>query len=111
MKDNKNKHSGQDSIDICPKKRYNKNNLIRKQSNHCCKLFDNGSHRYELHGTEWLYPFGASGTEQAPSGTFTRDKIGFLILTQIYRKVRNQATFIDLYLQFLTYVFRLDLNS
>ena len=30
---------------------------------------------------------------------------------QIDRKVRKQATFIDLYLQFLTYVFRQDLNS
>ena len=66
------------TIDICPKKHYNKNNLIRKQSNHCCKLFDNGSHRYELHGTEWLYPFGASGSGQAPSGTFTRNKKVFL---------------------------------
>ena len=57
---------------------------------------DNGSHRHELHGTERLYPFGASGTGQASSGTFTRDKTGFLILTQIYSKVRKQATFIDL---------------
>ena len=71
-------------------------NLIRKQSNHCCKLFDNGSHRYELYGTEWLYPLDASGTGQAPSGTFSRDKTGFLILTENDRKVRKQATFIDL---------------
>ena len=60
------------------------------------KLFDNGSYRYELYVTEWLYPFGASGTGQAPSGTFTRNKTGFLILTKNDRKVRKQATFIDL---------------
>ena len=91
-----NKNNGQNPIDNRPVTRYNIFNLIRKQSNHCCKLFDNGRHRHELYGTEWLYPFGASGTGQAPSGTFTRDKTGFLILTENDRKVRKQATFIDL---------------
>ncbi|ESL02433.1 hypothetical protein GCWU000282_02568 [Catonella morbi ATCC 51271] len=37
--------------------------------------------------------------------------LSFLILTENDRKVRKQATFIDLYLQFLTRIFRQDLNS
>ena len=63
---------GQKPIDIRPCTRYNICNLIRKLSNHCCKLNRNGGQLRELGGTEWLHPPGASSTGRAPKGALQR---------------------------------------
>ena len=47
-------NNGQKSIDIRPHTRYNIGNLIRKQCYHYRILSENGSHKYEFAGTEWL---------------------------------------------------------
>ena len=57
---NKQLIDGQKIIDIRPHTRYNVSNLIRKQCYHYCIQSENGSHKYEFAGTEWLNPQGDS---------------------------------------------------
>ena len=47
-------NNGQKTIEIRPHTRYNIGNLIRKQCYHYRILSENGSHKYEFVGTEWL---------------------------------------------------------
>ena len=53
-------NNGQKTIEIRPHTRYNIGNLIRKQCYHDRILSENGSHKYEFAGTEWLNPQGDS---------------------------------------------------
>ncbi len=57
---NKQLIDGQKIIDIRPHTRYNVSNLIRKQCYHYRIQSENGSHKYEFAGTEWLNPQGDS---------------------------------------------------
>ena len=56
------------SIDIRPHTRYNIDNLIRKQCYHYRIFSENGSHKYEFAGTEWLNPQGDSVTHLSARG-------------------------------------------
>ena len=57
---NKQLIDGQKIVDIRPRTRYNISNLIRKQCYHYRIQSENGSHKYEFVGTEWLNPQGDS---------------------------------------------------
>ena len=61
-------NNGQKTIDIRPRTRYNIGNLIRKQCYHYRILSENGSHKYEFVGTEWLNPQGDSVTHLSARG-------------------------------------------
>ena len=51
-----------------PHVRYNVSNLIRKQCYHYRIQSENGSHKYEFAGTEWLNPQGDSVTHLSARG-------------------------------------------
>ena len=55
-------------IDIRPHTRYNVSNLIRKQCYHYRIQSENGSHKYEFAGTEWLNPQDDSVTHLSARG-------------------------------------------
>ena len=61
-------NNGQKTIDIRPHTRYNIGNLIRKQCYHYRILSENGSHKYEFVGTEWLNPQGDNVTHLSARG-------------------------------------------
>ena len=61
-------NNGQKTIDIRPHTRYNIDNLIRKQCYHYRIFSENGSHKYEFAGTEWLNPQGDSVTHLSARG-------------------------------------------
>ena len=61
-------NNGQKPIDIRPRTRYNISNLIRKQCYHYRIQSENGSHKYEFAGTEWLNPQGDSVTHLSARG-------------------------------------------
>ena len=62
-------NNGQKTIDIRPHTHYNIDNLIRKQCYHYRILSENGSHKYEFVGTEWLNTQGDSVTHLSARGT------------------------------------------
>ena len=61
-------NNGQKTIDIRPHTRYNIDNLIRKQCYDYRIFSENGSHKYEFAGTEWLNPQGDSVTHLSARG-------------------------------------------
>ena len=65
---NKQLIDGKKIIDIRPHTRYNVSNLIRKQCYHYRIQSENGSHKYEFAGTEWLNPQGDSVTHLSARG-------------------------------------------
>ena len=65
---NKQLIDGQKIIDIRPHTRYNVSNLIRKQCYHYRIQSENGSHKYEFAGTEWLNPQDDSVTHLSARG-------------------------------------------
>ena len=65
---NKQLIDGQKIIDIRPHTRYNVSNQIRKQCYHYRIQSENGSHKYEFAGTEWLNPQGDSVTHLSARG-------------------------------------------
>ena len=65
---NKQLIDGQKIIDIRPHTRYNASNLIRKQCYHYRIQSENGSHKYEFAGTEWLNPQDDSVTHLSARG-------------------------------------------
>ena len=65
-------NNGQKTIEIRPHTRYNIGNLIRKQCYHYRILSENGSHKYEFAGTEWLNPQGDSVAHLSARGAYLR---------------------------------------